>query len=265
MAKFDRVIPPGQEGKINLVIDGKRVHGKFSKSATVRSNDPNYPTMTLTMSGNVTPYITVTPSNRVFLQGQYGESVHKMITLKTNEENVDFKVTKVESNIDDKITYKARPNEEDGTWAIDVWKNPKLPTMSTFGTLTVHTNSERSPTKTVQLQVITKGSITIEPKAVNFGTVKIDTESDEPVAPITRNVIVLKATGDFQIEDVTFSADYFSAEVEPVQPGKRYNIKVTFAPPKKKQGRKTHIAEMTVHTNDPREPALTVRLVARTM
>ena len=55
----------------------------------------------------------------------------------------------------------------------------------------------------------------------------------------------------------------FSAEWAAVQEGKRYNIKVTFQPPEKKKPKQTHIGEMTVTTNDPREPELRVKLVAR--
>jgi hypothetical protein len=264
VAKFDKVIPPGQEGKIHMVIEGKRVHDKFNKSATIRSNDPEHPVMTISMAGNILPYIAVSPGGRVYLQGRYGEPVKKELTLRSNEEEFEFEITKLESNIDDKITYKARPGEEEGTWVVDVWKNPKLPTLSTYGSITVHTNSEQAPTKTLQVQVITKGAITIEPKAVNFGTVKFGMNG-EPAKPVTKNVIVLKTTGEFDIHKVEFSSDQFDAEIEPVQPGKRYNIKVTFTPPDKKKPRQTHIGEMTVHTNDPREPELKVRLVARSM
>ena len=49
MADFDKVIPPGQEGKINLEIAGKKVHGNFSKSATVYTNDPVHAQLTITV------------------------------------------------------------------------------------------------------------------------------------------------------------------------------------------------------------------------
>jgi hypothetical protein len=264
VAKFDKVIPPGQEGKIHMVIEGKRVHGKFNKSATIRSNDPAHPVMTITMAGNITPYVSVVPASRIYLQGHHGETVKKTITVKSNEDDLEFAITRIESNIDDKITYDFRPGEEDKTWVVDVWKNPVLPTMSTYGNITVHTNSERSPTKTVQVQVITKGAITVQPKSVNFGTVGFGTDG-EPAKPVSRNVIVMKTTGDFSIQDLSFSTDKFQGEVEPVQPGKRYNIKVTFLPPEKRQPRQTHVGEMTIRTDDPKEPELKVRLVARSM
>ena len=264
MAKYDKVIPPGQEGKVHLVIEGKKVHGKFNKSATIHSNDPDHPSMSITMTGNITPYISVAPNERVFLQGTYGEPVKKSITLKSNENDADFAITSIESNLDDKITYDFEPNENRKLWTVNVYKNPKLGRMSTYGSLTIHTNSEHSPTKTVQVQVITKGLITVQPQHLNFGTVKSDGNGDA-AAPVTRNVVVLKLNGDFSITDLAFSSDEFAGEVEPVEPGKRYNVKVTFTPPQSEKMKKsqTHVGEMTIVTDDPQEPELKVRLVAR--
>jgi hypothetical protein len=263
VAKYDKVIPPGQEGTIHMVIEGKKVHGSFSKSATISSNDPERPTMTVSIAGQIIPYVSVKPAGQLYLQGQYGDKVQKTITVTSNEEDLDFRITKVESNMDDKITYDfARSDTEDGAWVVNVWKNPRLPTMNTYGSLFIHTNSKNASTKTIQCRVITKGAITIEPKAVNFGTIKFGMNG-EKAEPVTKNVVVLKSKGEFEIQDVEFNIPGFTAEWGPVQEGKRYNIKVTFQPPEKKKPKQTHIGEMTVKTNDPREPELRVKLVAR--
>jgi hypothetical protein len=264
VAKYDKVIPPGQEGKIHMVIEGNKVHGTFRKSATVHSNDPEHPQMTIAIAANIIPYITVQPASRVYLQSGYGLEVRKTLTFKSNEEDLDFQITGIESNIDDKITYDFKENKSEDVWEVDIWKNPKLPTMSTFGSMIVHTNSEKSPSKTVQVQVITKGAITIQPQNLNFGRVKFGING-EPGIPVTKKVIILKSKGDFEIKGVSFSSDQFSAEIEAVELGKRYNISVTFQPPEKKQLRQTHRGEMTILTDDPIEPELKVRLSARSM
>jgi hypothetical protein len=260
---FDKVIPPGQEGKVHMAIQGNKVHGDFTKSATIRSNDPKNPVMTITMAGSVIQYINVIPRSRIYLQGHYGEPVQKTITLKSNEDDLDFAITKVESNIDDKITYDFGPGENKETWVVNVYKNPNLARMSTYGTLTVYTNSEKSPTKTVQLQVITKGAITVQPNSVNFGVVQTEGKA-HAAHSVTRNVTVLKLKGDFSIKDLTFSTNEFDGKVEQVQPGKRYNVKVMFTPADGDKASKTHVGEMTILTDDPHEPELKVRLVART-
>jgi len=65
VAKFDKVIPPGREGKIELAIGGDKVHGEFTKSATVESNDPDHPHMTLTLTGKEIPYVDIEPQGTV--------------------------------------------------------------------------------------------------------------------------------------------------------------------------------------------------------
>jgi hypothetical protein len=264
VAKFDKVIPPGQEGKVQLVIEGKKVHGKFSKSATIHSNDPEHPVMTISITADITPYIDIQPPQRVYLQGRYGEKVEKTLQIRSNEEDLDFKITKVESNIDDKITYKLEPSEDGEYYQLRIWKNPKLPTVSTYGSLFLHTNSERIPEKTIQVQVITKGTFTVQPSVVNFGNVQFG-EKGKDGKPVSKAMTILKSEGDFQIEDITFSSDRYSAEIVPLLYGKRYKVKVKFTPPEKEQDRQNHSAQMIIHTDDPREPSVTVRLIARSM
>ncbi len=264
MAKFDKVIPPGQEGKVEMVIEGEKVSGNFHKSATLHSNDPEHPVMTLSISGDIVPYVDVQPATRVYLQGRFGEQVEKSVTIKSNEEDLDFQITKVESNIDDKITYKLGPRSEDGSYELKVWKNPKLPSVNTFGSIFVHTNSKFAPDKTLQVQVITKGAFTVQPSVVNFGTVRFPGEGKKP-EPVYKNITILKSTGDFTIQDITFSSREYSASIEPVIPGKRYRIKVGFEPPEKTQSMQNHFEEMIIHTDDPREPSVTVKLIARSM
>jgi hypothetical protein len=263
VAKFDKVIPPGQEGKINMVIEGKKVHGTFTKSATIHSNDPKNPKMSITMAGTEIPFVSVEPTDRLYLQGRYGEKIEKTLTLRSNEEDLDFKITSIESNIDDKITYKVDPTE-DGAYTVKVWKNPKLPTLNTYGSLILRTNSEKSPEKVIQVQVITKGSITVQPTTINYGAVRF-AKQDEEAGTVKKSVTIIKSQGEFAIRDIEFNSDYYEAEVAEVVPGKRYKVDVTFTPPVKSKARQREVGEMLIHTTDPTEPTLRVKLVARAM
>jgi len=264
VADFDKVIPPGQEGVIKLVIEGAKVHGAFSKSATVHSNDPQNPTLTIAVAGNEVPYIIVSPADRVYMQGHYGEPVEKTVVVSSNEENLDFKVTGMRSNIDDKITYKLEPGPEKNQYTVKIFKNPKLPNVNTYGSLTLETNSKHAPEKIVQVQVVTKGSITVQPSTINYGAVQYAMDGED-APPVERSVTLIRSEGEFDIRDVQFSSDNYEAKVETVTPGKRYKVDVIFHPPVKKEPRQREVGEMTIHTSDPQEPTLTVKLVSRAM
>ena len=259
MAEFDEVIPPGQVGYINVEILGEKVSGSWTKNATVHSNDPDHPQMTISLSGTILHYVDIQPSARMYLRGMYGENVVKEITLSSSEKKKEFEIKNVSSNVDDKITYKVVPTGEPGVYNIKVWKNPKLPAMNTWGSLKIETNSEHTPEKVVQVNVNTRGAIVVQPSTINFGSIteeKVGESADAMVKAVT----IFKVRGDFNIQDIRFSSSYYSADVEELEDGKKFKVTVNFKPPVHKS---SYIDEMVINTDDPQEPSIRVRLLAR--
>jgi hypothetical protein len=260
--KYDRVIPPGQEGKIELVIDGAKVSGQFSKATEVKTNDPDRAQVTLLMSGKEIAYVRIAPEGTVYLHGRPGEPVEKEVTIASNEKDLDFKVTGVSSNMDDKIKYSYAKGKNPGEWVVKVSKDPKLPVMSTYGSLIVATNSQHSPATTLQVHVMTKSSVLVSPSVLNYGQVKF-ADDKGPGSQSTKTLTVTKATGKIKITEVTCSNPNFKPTVETVIPDQQYRINVVFVPPVRKQTKQTEAGEMILKTDDPLEPVLRVQLVAR--
>ena len=260
MAKYDKVIPPGQTGTMEFNIDGSRVHGRFSKTVSVMSNDPKHKRMTITLSGHITPYVAVVPNARVFLNGEYGETVEQDLTIFSNEKGMKepFKVTGLESNMDDRITYKVFPMDEERHFKIKIWKNPNLIAGNHFGNLTIHTNSENMPSKVVQVQVFTKSQMIVRPSILNFGTIHEPLQEKE--SHKQQSLIISNSKHEFGIEDITFSLEGYRAKVEPVKEGTSYKVTVDFFP---QMGGRNFIGDMFLHTNDPQEPKVRVRLISR--
>ena len=53
MPYFDRVIPPGQEGKVVLEMSTKNLKGKVSRGVRVVSNDPEESNLILRLKADV--------------------------------------------------------------------------------------------------------------------------------------------------------------------------------------------------------------------
>jgi hypothetical protein len=263
-AKFDRVIAPGKEGKIELVVDGNKVHGQFSKAAEVKTNDPDHPEISLSISGKEIPYVTVVPDGTVYLHGRPGEVIEKELTVASNEKDLDFKVTGVSSNIDDKIKYSFANGAKKGEYVIKVTKDPKLPIQSVYGSLIIHTNSTKVPDTTLQVHVMTKSSILLSPNVLNYGEVKF-ADPKGPGTPATKTVTVSRSAGKLKITGVTTSNPNFKASFETLTPDQQYTVKVVFTPPLRKQSKQTETGEMIINTDDPQEPTLRVQLVARSI
>ena len=238
------------------------MHRHFSKTATVKSNDPARPNLTLTVSGNAIPFVNVEPEGTIYMHGRYGEAVKQTLTITSNEKDLDFKLVGARSNIDDKITYALENGDTPGEYTLEVYKNPRLPTLSTYGSIFLISNSTRFPETTVQVHVMTKGSITVSPSILNFGAVKF-TDTLGEGTPATKALMVSKTSGDFKIKDITISNPHFKAVMDPMAEGRQYRVQVTFTPPVRREGRHTESGELILHTDDPQEPAVRVQLVAR--
>ena len=263
VANFDKVIVPGGEGSIELVLDGTRVHGEFSKTAQVHSNDPEHPELTLTIAGKKVALVNVVPDGVIYLQGRYEEVIEKEVTISSSEKLPDFKVVGVTSDVDDKISYEVKPGLKKGEYVLKIKKNPELPMSSSYGTVTVKTNSTKAPETKLQVQIMTKGNITVSPSSVNFGNVAFAAK-DKTAAPVTRTIMVIKNSGEgLDLKDVKIDNPNFKAKVEPVTPGKQFKVEITFQPPLKKNVVQRETGELIINTNDPREPMVRVHVVAK--
>jgi hypothetical protein len=231
----------------------------------VTTNDPVNRTVSITIAGIEIPYLRVEPSETVFLHAGYGEPAVKTLKLSSNERDLkDFKVTRVTSNVDDKLTYTVTPTDMPGEFELTVYKNPQLPTLTTYGMLFVETNSPNAPRTEIQVNVMTRGNISVSPITLNFGAVRF---GDDAAAgtPVTKGVILSKRDGEFDITGIDLNNPNFHAKAEPIAKGTQYRVLVTFQPPMKRESRQNETAEMIIHTNDAREPAIRVQVVSRAM
>jgi hypothetical protein len=80
VAQFDRVIPPGGEGKITLKFSTRGYEGKVRKLARVYTNDPYSPTDTITIEAFVKTPIVVSPKS-VFIQGKISERLTRSVDI----------------------------------------------------------------------------------------------------------------------------------------------------------------------------------------
>ena len=150
VADYDATIAPGKTGIVRLEIMDDRISpGRFDKKATIRSNDPKRPSVTIALAGNIIQHVEVEPSDRVYLRGVYGEPASSEVTISSPVKKDGFVVTSVSSNIDDKITYAVEPGNEPGVYTLRMWKNPKLPAMSTWGSVTIASNHEDAPERSL--------------------------------------------------------------------------------------------------------------------
>jgi len=75
VAQFDKAVKPGEYGVVTLNLDTEGIVGYFRKTATVVTNDPDQPFVTLIMVGETLSAVKVEGGRRIELNGCLGQEV----------------------------------------------------------------------------------------------------------------------------------------------------------------------------------------------
>ena len=104
MARFDRTIPPGGEGKITLRVDTTGYQGAIRKSAKVYTNDPSKVVEVLRIKAFVKALIHLSPKY-VYLKGMAGRKITKTVIVKAQEDR-PLKLEPSHFNLGKRVTYR---------------------------------------------------------------------------------------------------------------------------------------------------------------
>lgn len=142
MASYDRVIPPGGEGKITLSVRTKGYEGKIHKTARVETNDPRMKTFTLGLRAFVQVPIYVKP-RYVRLNGRENVSVTRSVEIMAG---LDKPLTLEPSqfNLEGKVTYKVEEIDKGRKFKVSFTNIPGV-AGSYRGSLNLKTNYDEKP------------------------------------------------------------------------------------------------------------------------
>jgi len=255
VASFDKVIPSGQEGKVNLSVKTKNMRGKFTKSATIRSNDPQHPSYRIKLKGTIKSYITVQPSPRAYLTGFEGDTLSQKLTISTNEAEA-LTITNITSTLDDKITYEIKPLQEGKAYELNVTTREDVQGRA-IGRITVTTSSKNKPKLDIPVRINFKNELTISPSTLFFGSISLASQTLESL--ITKQIRVSKERGEpLAIEKIIPSSDFIQTAIETTEEGKEYRITVTLEKDKLQKGVLKETLE--IYTNYLKKPVFTITL-----
>ena len=182
VADFDKVIKPGETGKVSAHVDTTNFAGPIAKSVTLETNDPTTPTAQLTIHAVVKPYVEAYPAGFLRYNMLQGEVDSQSVTLYSEEEE-PFTITKVESPVDwIKVDYKKVDDASQLAQGIGRQGQAQYRVSITTGgpdakigplaeKVKITTNSKHQPEYFVSVTGVIRPTFRIEPTGVNFGEV----------------------------------------------------------------------------------------------
>ncbi len=245
LAHFDKTIPPGGTGKINLKVNLKGFQGDIKKRATVFSNDPQNPALILAIQGIVKTYIDVRPNTNITFRGMPDQVAECVVELVSNGQ--PFHIMKIETNLEGNIAYSIETVEEGKQYKVKIANKIRQGNYSGF--VKCITDIPQKPDVLVRVSALIEGDISVKPQTILVG--KLAAQQPERSGKIA---VVSNRNKPFHITKLTYDETMISVTQHPLpnnEPGYSLEIvpKLENVPP----GARRQIS-LTVETDvEPRE------------
>ncbi|MGK2859453.1 MAG: DUF1573 domain-containing protein [Thermoanaerobaculia bacterium] len=259
VADFDKVIKPGQSGKLTAHVDTTAFTGPISKAVTIQSNDPDTPAAQVTISATVKPYVDAYPAGFVRYTILQGESQTQTVTLYSEDETpfeilsistpgdwVKVKQTKV--TLDSERIKAGRAGQNQYKLDVTVGGN-STPIGPLTDKIVIKTTSKFQPEYRLSLSGVIRPTYIVAPSVLNFGEVASESGPTERVITVQSNN---RAQMDaFKVSKVESSVPGVTAEAKSTEQAGIFEVSVKVskdAKPGEFDGR------LKIYTSDPIKP-----------
>lgn len=263
VADFDKVIKPGQTGKVTAHVDTAAFAGPIAKPVTLETNDASTPNAQLTITATVKPYVDAFPAGFVRYNILQGDTEKQSLTIFSEDEQ-PFEIVKIESPQEwIKVDYKKAEgtdiNKSVGRAGQNQYKlditvgGPETRIGPLAEKIHIVTNSKYQPEYWVSVAGVVRPTFRVEPTAVNFG----DVAPNDTAA--TRTIILrsndLKAPDRFVVDKAESGVAGVTAAVKPTANKGEFELTVQVAKDAKPGALN---GSVLVHTNDSIKPVVTI-------
>jgi hypothetical protein len=259
VADFDKVIKPGQTGKVHAVVDSSTFSGPISKGVSVFTNDPEHPQIELTIHAKVEPYISIKPGYARYITVQ-GEPLEGNIAQTLwAPDGTSWDITGVDSPYPFlAVTFhEAKPEERLPDAKGKQWKvEMKLSNQAKVGPLsdyvTVHTNHPKQKIVQIPVSGFVRPVVATTPPNADFGKIQIK----EPLkkALNIRNF----ATEPIKVTSVDPSLPKgIETKLETLEEGREYQVRIILNP---ELAKGPFLGKLVIHTDSPKVPTLEVEV-----
>lgn len=251
MADFEKVIPPGTEGKVNVKIDGKKLEnpGPFEKSFTVTTNDAQNKQFVLVVRGTVKRAFDLSGEMR---WAGYTDEDLKVETTITNLLPVPVNITGARwiddsrgLNLNEKIGLKVETIEKGKKFRLKIWKKKELVPQNFVGEIELKTDYPKLATKRIPMAIIVMNDVEVQPDRVYYGEMVLS-----PTGPksFDRVFTIAASRGDsLKILKAVPNRNDMTVKIQELQPGKTFRGTILITPEPKTIG--PFMGSIKIYTN----------------
>jgi hypothetical protein len=222
------------------MIHTNSLRGLVQKNATVFSNDPAQPTVTLEIKAMVKQLVDVQPSPVISLQANPKQAAEGRVTI-VNNDKTPLRILGVDSTSNSHdFSTKLRTLEEGKRYELLVKLHPQTLAGRISDSLKVRTNNKKVPEVMVSVMATVAGRVQATPQTVDFGQLNLSAMGTTPkeANQLIRSIMLRSQEKDFKVLNVKSTISYIKPEmIPPAREGIGYRIKVSLLREKAKKGK----------------------------
>lgn len=182
----------------------KNFQGKVSKKATIQSNDPHSPELTVKMEGTVLSLIDVKPSTGIIFRGMADQLSESVLDLVGSA--IPFHITGTQSDLNESISYTLETVAEGKQYRLKVSNKVRHGTYGGF--IRLNTDLAQKGEIVIRVTGFVEGEISARPQNILIG--KLSASQPERNG---RVVVVSNRNKPFEITRITYDQDVMSVTV----------------------------------------------------
>jgi len=218
VASFDQTIRPGGEGRIHLKLHLKGFQGSVKKTATVFTNDPKESRAVLVLQGTIKAIVEIRPSANVSFRGMTEQLTENTIDLKAGSQS--FHIQKLESNLEDKVSYRLETVEDGKHYRLIIANRLKQGAYAGF--VKCLTDIPQKPEILIRVNGFIEGDIAVRPTTVLVGKLA----AEQPVR-MGKVLVAGNHKKPFKIQQLIYDEKLLRIEQQPQENGTAINLEIT--------------------------------------
>lgn len=237
VAEFDKVIPPGKQGKVRSALRTRGFNSEVTKPINLRTNDPKNPQPILQLKGKIKARVAMDPPTGAQF-GKVGKDTALTKTVRvTNNTDAPLKLQVAPALQNSIFTTELKEVEAGKVYDVIITANRPFKDGTNFSQVTLKTGIESEPDLFIPANLYAAPLVEVAPAAIAVAT---------PVASELRRQVMLTYNGEgkMKIIEVKSTDPKIKAEFEEVKPvatapagsnlptseGRMYRVNVTIAP-----------------------------------
>ena len=255
---YDKVIAPGQTGKVHAEVDTATFNGPIAKGVTVFTNDPDHAQVEFTVRAKVEPYIQTKPGYARYITVQGEEKTGTITQTIWSPDGTPFDVVNVESPFPFlKTSFReAKPEErvpdvQGKQWRVEMTLANDAPVGALADHVRITTTHPKQKLVTIPVSGFVRPVLAVTPPEADLGSVTL--KDARRVVFNVRNF----ATEPIKITGAEGSMPGAKTEIEPLQEGREYKVQIIL-PDNMAKG--PFDGKLTLRTDSPKKPTIEVPL-----